>query len=95
MPLLMCGKASRKYWQSGDVACGHESLQTLGASKKQAGPHDGKLKHLKANVRGRVEHPLYVIKKLFRHCKMRYHDLAKNTAQRLTLFGFTNLMLAG
>jgi len=54
-----------------------------------------KLEHLKASVRAKVEHPLHVIKNLFRHRKTRYRGLAKNTAQLFTLFGFANLVLAG
>lgn len=53
------------------------------------------LEHLKATVRAKVEHPFHVIKNLCRHRKTRYRGLAKNTAQRFTLFGFANLVLAG
>jgi IS5 family transposase len=53
-----------------------------------------KLKHLKASVRVKVEHPFHFIKNLFRHRKKRYRGLAKNTAQLFTLFGFANLVLA-
>jgi IS5 family transposase len=54
-----------------------------------------KLEHLKASVRAKVEHPFHVVKNLFRHRKVRYRGLAKNTAQLFTLFGFANLVLAG
>ena len=54
-----------------------------------------KLEHLKASVRAKVEHPFHVVKNLFRHRKVRYRGLAKNTAQLFTLFGFANLLLAG
>ena len=54
-----------------------------------------KLKHLKASVRAKVEHPFHVVRNLFRHRKARYCGLAKNTAQLFTLFGFANLVLAG
>ena len=54
-----------------------------------------KLEHLKASVRAKVEHPFHIVKKLFRHRKVRYRGLAKNTAQLFTLFGFANLVLAG
>ena len=54
-----------------------------------------KLEHLKASVRAKVEHPLHVIKNLFRLRKTRYRGLATNTAQLFTLFGFANLMLVG
>jgi Transposase DDE domain len=39
-----------------------------------------------AQVRAWVEHPFHVIKNLFRHKKLRYRGLAKNTAQLRTLF---------
>ena len=54
-----------------------------------------KLEHLKASVRAKVEHPFHVVKNLFRHRKVRYRGLAKNTAQLFTLCGFANLLLAG
>jgi IS5 family transposase len=54
-----------------------------------------KLGHLKASVRAKVEHPYHVAKNLFRHRKVRYRGLAKNTPQLFTLFGFANLALAG
>ena len=48
----------------------------------------------KAQVRARVEHPFHVLKNLFRHRKVRYRGLAKNTAQLHTLFALANLVLA-
>ena len=38
-----------------------------------------------AQLRTPVEHPFHVVKKLFRHRKLRYRGLAKNTAQLYTL----------
>jgi transposase, IS5 family len=40
----------------------------------------------KAQIRAKVEHPFHVIKNLFRHRKVRYRGLLKNTAQLFTLF---------
>ena len=48
----------------------------------------------KAKIRARVEHPFHVIKNLFRHRKVRYKGLTKNTAQLFSLFGLANLVLA-
>jgi IS5 family transposase len=48
----------------------------------------------KASARSLVEHPFHVIKNLFRHRKVRYRGLAKNTAQLYTLFALANLTLA-
>lgn len=50
---------------------------------------------LKARIRAKVEHPFHVIKNLFRHRKVRYRGLAKNTAQLYSLFALANLVLAG
>lgn len=50
---------------------------------------------LKARIRAKVEHPFHVIKNLFRHRKVRYRGLAKNTAQLHVLFAMANLVLAG
>lgn len=49
---------------------------------------------LLAQIRALVEHPFHVVKNLFRHRKVRYKGLAKNTAQLYTLFGLANLVLA-
>ena len=53
-----------------------------------------KIEHTKASIRAKVEHPFHVVKNLFRHRKVRYKGLAKNTAQLLALFGLANLLLA-
>lgn len=66
--------------------------------KKLAGTALGDLlaqvEHAKASIRAKVEHPFHVIKNLFKHRKVRYQGLAKNTAQLMTLFGLANLVLA-
>ena len=46
-----------------------------------------------AQVRAWVEHPFHVVKNLFRHKKLRYRGLAKNTAQLYTLFALANLVI--
>lgn len=50
---------------------------------------------LKAQVRSVVEHPFHVIKNRFKHRKVRYKGLEKNTAQLFTLFAMANLVIAG
>lgn len=55
----------------------------------------GKYEHLKASVRAKVQHSFHVVKNLFRHRKVRYRGLAKNTGLLFTVFGFANLALAG
>jgi IS5 family transposase len=46
-----------------------------------------------SQVRAWVEHPFHVVKNLFRHRKLRYRGLAKNTAQLQTLFALANLVI--
>ena len=46
-----------------------------------------------SQVRAWVEHPFHIIKNLFRHRKLRYRGLAKNTAQLHTLFTLANLVI--
>jgi transposase, IS5 family len=46
-----------------------------------------------AQVRAWVEHPFHIVKNLFRHKKLRYRGLAKNTAQLHILFALANLMI--
>ena len=52
------------------------------------------LEKCKAQLRAYVEHPFHVLKNLFRHRKVRYRGLAKNTAQLHTLFALANLVIA-
>ena len=49
---------------------------------------------LKASVRAKVEYPFRVLKCQFGFVKVRYRDLAKNTAQLVTLFALGNLWMA-
>jgi len=44
-------------------------------------------------VRAWVEHPFHIIKNRFRHKKLRYRGLKKNTAQLYTLFALANLVI--
>src|SRR5471030_1272645 len=53
-----------------------------------------KIEQTKASVRAKVEHCFHVVKCLFRHRKVRYRGLAKNTAQLYSLFALANLVLA-
>ena len=46
-----------------------------------------------AQVRAVVEHPFHIIKNRFRHRKLRYRGLKKNTAQLYTLFALANLVI--
>jgi IS5 family transposase len=52
------------------------------------------LEKAKARVRARVEHPFHIIKNLFKHRKVRYRGLSKNTAQLYSLFALANLVIA-
>lgn len=49
---------------------------------------------IKARTRALVEHPFHIIKNLFKHRKVRYRGLAKNTAQLHILFALANLVMA-
>ena len=44
-------------------------------------------------MRAYVKHPFHVVKNLFKHRKVRYRGLVKNTAQLHTLFALANLVL--
>ena len=46
-----------------------------------------------SQVRAWVEHPFHSVRSLFRHKKLRYHGLFKNTAQLRTLFALANLVI--
>jgi IS5 family transposase len=47
-----------------------------------------------AQLRAPVEHPFHIVKNLFRHRKLRYRGLLKNTIQLYTLFALANLVIA-
>jgi len=47
-----------------------------------------------SQLRAWVEHPFHIVKNLFRHRKLRYRGLSKNTAQLHTLFALANLVIA-
>ena len=53
----------------------------------------GQIERCKAQLRAYVEHPFHVVKNLFRHRKVRYRGLAKNTAQLHSLFALANLVI--
>ena len=44
-------------------------------------------------MRAWVEHPFHIVKNLFRHRKLRYRGLVKNTAQLHALFALANLVI--
>src|SRR5207302_9906243 len=46
-----------------------------------------------SQVRAWVEHPFHIVKNLFRHKKLRYRGLAKNTAQLRTLLALANFVI--
>ena len=46
-----------------------------------------------AQVRAVVEHPFHIVKNRFRHKKLRYRGLRKNTAQLHSLFALANLLI--
>ena len=51
------------------------------------------LERVTAGIRAKDENPFRVIKRQFGHFKVRYRRLAKNTAQRHTLFALSNLWM--
>lgn len=68
-----------------------------GQVKKLAeGPEKARIQmeeHDKASIRAKVEHPFHVVKNLFRHRKVRYRGLSKNTSQLYSLFALANLYM--
>ena len=54
---------------------------------------NGAWEKLKARARALVEHPFHIIKNIFRHRKVRYRGLAKNTSQLRVLFALANLYM--
>ena len=54
----------------------------------------GAWEKLKARARAIVEHPFHIVKNIFRHRKVRYRGLEKNTSQLRVLFALANLYMA-
>ena len=54
---------------------------------------NGAWEKLKARARALVEHPFHIIKNIFKHRKVRYRGLEKNTGQLRVLFALANLYL--
>ncbi len=52
------------------------------------------MEQLNSSIRAKVEHTFHMIKRQFGHFKVRYRELAKNTAQLHTSFAFSNLWMA-
>ena len=86
-----------------EIAIRHPNLQWHVAAKRGQvkALAEGLVKELtlqlekaKAQVRARVEHPFHIIKNLFKHRKVRYRGLSKNTAQLYSLFALANLVIA-
>jgi len=53
----------------------------------------GAWEKLKARARARVEPPFHIVKNIFKHRKVRYRGLEKNTAQLRVLFALANRYL--
>lgn len=85
-----------------------EIVERFGAVRFEVAIKRGKLKSMaegrrkelvcgieccKAQLRAYVEHPFHVVKNLFKHRKVRYRGLAKNTAQLHSLFALANLVI--
>lgn len=62
-------------------------------TSRKSGRLTEKAEKLKASVRAKVEHPLRVVKRPFGYAKVRYRDLAKNTARLPMLFALSNLWM--
>jgi len=91
------GVAKREEFKAADVAW-HVAEKRGKLKKMEAGSRKDlvtQIERVKAQIRAKVEHPFHVVKNLFRHRKVRYRGLLKNTAQLFTLFGLANLVLAG
>jgi IS5 family transposase len=54
---------------------------------------NGAWEKLKARARALVEHPFHIIKNIFKHRKVRYRGLEKNTGQLRVLFALANLYM--
>ena len=90
------GVAKRPEFEGADVVW-HVAEKRGKLKKMEEGPRKvliSQRERVKAQIRAKVEHPFHVVKNLFRHRKVRYRGLLKNTAQLFTLFGLANLVLA-
>jgi IS5 family transposase len=77
-------------WQIAARRSTYKKLSTCSALYKAK----RKIEKAKAQVHAKVEHPFRVVKCQFGYVKTRFHGLAKNTAQLVTLFALSNLWMA-
>jgi IS5 family transposase len=83
------------------VALGRDIEWRVAARRStlQAQPEDwaktlsGAWEKLKARARALVEHPFHILKNIFKHRKVRYRGLEKNTGQLRVLFALANLYM--
>ena len=105
---LLHGQEEVAFGDAGYIGAEKRTVDTHPETEWQIAEKRGKIKALpegpekddikatekaKAQIRAQVEHPFHIVKNLFKHRKVRYRGLAKNTAQLFTLFGLANLML--
>lgn len=76
------------------IAMRHGTRRKHRDSGTEKGQLIDQMEKLKSQIRAKVEHPFYWIKVAFKHRKVRYRGLAKNTAQLYSLFALSNLFLA-
>lgn len=75
------------------IATRHGTRRKHRDSGTRKGQLIDKIEELKSQIRSQVEHPFYWGKVAFKHRKVRYRGLAKNTAQLYSLFALSNLFL--
>lgn len=73
---------------------GDTDYQGVDRNKRNALPTNGLGNLLEQLKRAKADHPLHVIKNLFKRTKTRNRGLAKSEAQLLSLFGMANLFVA-
>lgn len=103
LPDLMHGEerelyGDKAYWCEGDREAYTEAgvkyrVLRRGTSKKPLSDYWEGVNRSRSRVRAHVEHPLLVVKRLWKFDKVRYRGLAKNTARLYAAFGLANLYL--
>jgi IS5 family transposase len=104
LPKLLHGKESR-VWGDRAYSGQREAIRKRapnardfthkkGSRHKVLSEGEKKKNRNKSRVRARVEHPIFVIKRIFKYTKVRYRGLKKNRNWLYIICGLTNLYMA-
>lgn len=104
LPHLLHGEETRVWGDSAysgqsevirqHAPCARDFTQKKACRHRPLNERERSMNRTKSRVRAKVEHSIWVIKRIFGFCKVRYRGLAKNTHWLFVSCGLANLYLA-